>query len=467
MRRSLLLACLMLTVVLTGCAAYHPQPVAPMQIAQRFEERTLASAELRAYLARQLGHDIDPWPLPRWNRGMLTLAADYYSPVLDIARAQWGTAKAGIDVAGAIPNPVLQLPFQYATPNPGPGAPWVVGPALDIPIETAHKRGYRIDQASHLSEAARLAIGNEAWKVRAQVRDALLSLYAARQHTAFLARKAGAQQQIVAMVTKRRSVGENSGPDVDAAVLAATQAQADLAAAHSAAQDARAQLATAIGVPVTALEDIQLDGEAFVTTPPAPPAADAQREAVFHRLDLLASLAEYAAAESALQLEVAKQYPDIHFGPGYTYDTGTHKIAFGLAGITLPVFDQNQGGIAQAEAKRKEAAARAAALQDTIFNDLDHALAHYQASLDAVQLSIARLATARKQLDSQAASFTAGTSDRLTFTQARADYEASEVAHLDAVVAAQQAAGALEDAMQRPLAPESANPTVTQQEISR
>ena len=463
MRRPLLLAC----VMLTGCATYHPQPITPMQLARHFEDRTLASADLRAYLAQQFGHDIDPWPLPHWDREMLTLAACYYSPALDIARAHWGTAKAGIDVAGAIPNPVLQLPFQYATPNPGPGAPWVGGPALDIPIETAHKRGYRIDQASHLSEAARLALGNEAWKVRTQVRDALISLYATRQHTAFLSRKAEAQRQVVAMVTKRRSVGENSGPDVDATVLAATQAQADLAAARSAQQDACAQLAAAIGVPVVALDAVQLDLEALGAAPPAPPDADAQLEAVFHRADLLASLAEYAAAESVLQLEVAKQYPDVHFGPGYTYDTGTNKIAFGLAGITLPVFDQNQGGIAQAESKRKEAAARTAALQDTIFNDLDHALVHYQASLDAVQLSATHLATARKQLDSQAASFAAGATDRLMFTQAGADYQASEIAHLDAVVAAQQAAGTLEDAMQRPLAPETVNATVTQQEIPR
>jgi outer membrane protein TolC len=463
MRRQLLLAC----VVLTGCATYHPQPIAPMQLAQRFEERTLASAELRAYLARQLGHDIDPWPLPRWNREMLTLAAYYYSPALDIARAQWGTAKAGIDVAGAIPNPVLQLPFQYATPNPGPGAPYTTGPALDIPIETAHKRGYRVDQASHLSEAARLAIGNEAWKVRVQVRDALISHYAARQHTAFLSRKAAAQDQIVGMATKRLAVGENSGPDVDAAMLASTQAHADLAAARSAEQDARAQLATAIGVPVAALDGVQPDVDAFGAAPPAPPAADAQREAVFHRADLLASLAEYAATESALQLEVAKQYPDIHLGTGYSYDTGTNRIAFGLPGITLPVFDQNQGGIAQAEAKRKEAAARTAALQDTILNGLDHALSHYQASLAAVQLSADHLATARKQLESQAASFAAGMTDRLSLTQAKADYQASEIAYLDAVVAAQQAAGVLEDTMQQPFAPNGADATVTEQEISR
>lgn len=463
MRRPLLLA----GVLLTGCATYQPQPITLTHLARHFEDRSLTSDDLRTYLTGQAGHEIDPWPLPRWNREMLTLTAWYYSPALDVVRAQWGTAKAGIDVAGAIPDPVLQLPFQYATPNPGPGSPFITGPALDIPIETAHKRGYRIDQASHLSEAARLAIGNEAWKVRAQVRDALISLYAARQRTAFLSRKADAQQQIVAMVKKRRSVGENSGPDVDAAMLAATQVQAELAAARSAAQDALAQLAASIGIPAAALNGVQLELDPFGTTPPAPPAADARREAVFHRADLLASLAAYAAAESALQLEVAKQYPDIHFGPGYTYDTGTNKIAFGLAGITLPVFDQNQGGIAQAQAKRKEAAARTMALQDTIFNDLDHALARDKASLVAVQLSAEHLKSARRQLDSQAASFAAGATDRLTFTQARADYQASEIAHLDAVVAAQQAAGTLEDAMQRPLEPETANSAVIEQEISR
>lgn len=463
MHRAILIA-FTLMALLAGCATYRAQPIAPDQLARQFEERSLASDELRAYLTRELSHDIQPWPVVRWNRELLTLAAWYYSPALDLARAQWGTAKAGVEVADAIPNPVLQLPFQYNTPNPGPGAPFTWGPSLDIPIETAHKRGYRVDQASHLSEAARLAIGNEAWKVRAQVRDALLALYAARERSAFLSRKAGAAQQIVQMVTKRRAVGENSGPDVNAAVLAATQAEADLAAARSAEQDARAQLAAAIGVPVAALDGIEFDLDGFGTAPPAPPAADAQRDAILHRADLLASLADYAAAESALQLEVAKQYPDIHLGPGYTYDTGTHKIGFGLAGIALPIFDQNQGGIAQAEAKRREAAARTTALQDTILGDLDHALARYRAGLDAMQLSARHLATARRQLDSQAAGFAAGNTDRLTFTQASADYEANAVAHLDAVVAAQQAAGALEDAMQRPLAFDAANESLTQQE---
>lgn len=456
-------------LLLTGCATYQAQPIAPAALAQQFETRSLTGGELHAWFTRERGHDAEPWPPARWNRESLTLAAWYYSPALDVARAQWGTAKAGIEVANAIPNPVLQLPFQYATPNPGPGAPFTTGPALDIPIETAGKRGYRVDQASHLSESARLNIATEAWKVSGQVRDAMLALYAARERAAYLSDAADARQQIVRMVEKRRALGESSGPDVDAAVQAGMQAQTDLAAARSARQDARAQLAGAIGVPVTALDDVTLDLDRFGVPPPPPPDLDMQRAAVFQRADLRASLTDYAAAESALQLEVAKQYPDIHLGPGYSYDTGTHRIAFGLAGIALPIFDQNQGGIAQAEAKRKEAAARAAALQDAILGDLDHALSHYQSTRLALQRSMGQLAVASRQLDSRSADFAAGNTDRLSYTQAKADYAASEIAHLDAIVAARQAADALEDAMQRPFAAEdeATNPAPTAQESRR
>ncbi len=463
MRRSLILAC----VVLAGCATYQPKSITPAQLAQSFAVRSLTSDALRAYLAQQLGHDVTPWPLLHWNREMLTLAAYYYSPALDIARAQWGTAKAGVDVAGAIQNPVLQLPFQYSTLNPGPGRPITIGPALDIPIETAHKRGYRVDQASHLSEAARLNIGNEAWKVRSQVRDALLSLFAARERIAFLMQKVAAQQQILDMVEKRRTVGETAEPDVNLAVLVLTQARGELTAARGGLLGARARLASTMGVPIGTLESVQLDLDALDQTGAAPPPAEARRAAILHRADLLGSLAEYEATQAALQLEIAKQYPDIHLGPGYTYDTGTNKIGFGLAGITLPIFDQNQGGIAHAEAKRTEAAARTAALQDTIINDLDHALGHYEASLDALRLSTVSLSTAKKQMDSQAASFTAGATDRLALTQAKADYQTSAITHLNDVVAAQQAAGALEDAMQMPFSPSPLGGTATEKEMPR
>jgi outer membrane protein TolC len=454
MRRALLIT----FALLTGCAAYHPQPISPSELARQFETRSLASEALHDWFVQSLGHDVEPWPPQRWDRAALTLAAYFYSPTLEVARSQWRTANAAIEAADAIPNPVLQLPFQYATPNPGPGAPFTTGPALDIPIETAGKRGYRVGQATHLAESARLTLASEAWKTTAQVRDALLALYAAHERVTLLARKDVAMRDIGSMIVTRRTLGEAAATDAAAALLADAQARADFASARVVEEDARAQLAAAIGVPVAALAGIDIDFDSVAAIPAAPSDADARHDAIFHRADLRASLADYAAAESALQLEVAKQYPDIHLGPGYSYDTGTHRIAFGLAGITLPIFDQNQGGIAQAEAKRKEAAARTAALQDAMLGDVDHNLASYRASVAVLPVADAHLAAARRQRDGAAATFAAGNLDRVAWTQAKADYATAVMAHLDALVAARKAANVLEDTLQRPLIRDEASP---------
>jgi len=461
----------LICLVLAGCATYQPRPITPARLTATFEARSLASDELHAYFVQQWDNNAPAWPPQRWNRDMLTLAAFYYSPALDIARAQWGTAKAGVDVAGAVPNPVLQVPFEYSSNSTGPGRPYTTSLALDIPIETTHKRGYRVDQSSRLSDAARLNIGNEAWKVRSQVRDATLGMYGARERIAFLTRKVAAQQQILAMTQKRLAVGDASGPDVHQVGIALTQAQTELMASQGALQDASARLANVIGIPRSALQSVQLDLDEFGQTGTVPTSSEARRMAIFNRADLQSSLAEYEATQAALQLEIAKQYPDIHIGLGYTYDVGTNKFGFGIPGITLPLFDQNQGGITQAKAKRTEAAARTAALQDTIINDLDHALAHYQASLDALTLSSQRLALARKQLESQSTGFRIGAIDRLALTQFKADFEFSQIDRLNGVVAVQQAAGALEDAMQRPLvmtnSPNAIDGIDTRKEISR
>ena len=65
------------------------------------------------------------------------------------------------------------------------------GTELDIPIETAGKRGYRIEQSQALSEAARVHIARIAWQVRGRVRASLLALYSAEQSEVILL----AQQQ--------------------------------------------------------------------------------------------------------------------------------------------------------------------------------------------------------------------------------------------------------------------------------
>jgi outer membrane protein TolC len=453
--------------MLAGCAAYQPKPIAPAQLAQGFAERSLASEALRAHLERQLGHPIDSWPLARWDRTTLALAAGFYSPALEIARAQWNTAKAGVSAAGARQNPVLQFPFEYITNPSGTGHPYTTGPMLDLAVETTHRRGYRVEQAAFLAEAARLNLANEAWKVRSQVRDGLLAVFAETKRTQILERKVERQQHILQMWRRRQSLGAAGKPDVARAETLLAQAQSELAAANRAQLDARARLAAAVGVPLAILDAAPLDLSEFERAGIPPPAAEARRAAIFRRTDLLGALAEYETSQAALQVEIAKQYPDVHIGLGYTYDAGLNKISLGLASVTLPLLDRNQGAIAQAEARRSEAAARVAALQDGILIALDHALARYQRSLDALRLSDAGVAASGRELDSIATRFAAGALDRLALTQAQLDYQASAIDHFAAAVEVQQAAGMLEDAMQQPLPRTPAAVTQPERDKSR
>src|SRR6202007_2267730 len=84
--------------------------------------------------------------------------------------------------------------------------------------------------------------------------------------------------------------------------------------------------------------------------------AESQRDAILNRLDVRRSLAQYAAAEADLQLEAAKQYPDVNIGPGYTYEERNSSFTVGHSSC-IPLYNRNQGPIAEAEARRKEAAA--------------------------------------------------------------------------------------------------------------
>src|SRR5205807_9905942 len=119
-------------------------------------------------------------------------------------------------------------------------------------------------------------------------------------------------------------------------------------------------------------------------SPQDPVLVHARRAALLGRADLLSSLATYAASQAALQLEIAKQYPDVHLGPGYMYDQGSDKWGLGLT-IPLPILSQNRGPIAEAQARRREAAARFLALQDKIINDIDRAVAEYAVSYQKLQ----------------------------------------------------------------------------------
>ena len=427
---------------------YRAAPISPAVTAATLEARSLSEPGLREFIEKNQGSPLPEWPLSTWDLPKLTLAALYFSPAMDSARARAVTAEAAIVTADARPNPTL-------TVAPGIPTPYLFSVDFEIPLETAGKRGYRVAEAKNLSEAAKLDVAETAWKVRSGVRTALVDYFAALNSVHLQRAEASIRSGQVELLSQRVAAGEIARPELEVERLAEVDSRVALRATEGKVSEARTALAGAVGVPATALDRIEFSWPDF----DQPVNADAlsadsiERDAVLNRLDVRRALYEYAATESALQLEIARQHPDIQIGPGYTFEERNSFFVLGAA-ATLPLFNRNQGPIAEADAQRHEAATRFLAIQARVILESEAALAGYHAALSLLQevdKSLRQVQEKRLRFAQQA--LQVGESNSLDVNAVALESAAIAQTRFTAVVDARRALGALEDAVQRPLEP--------------
>lgn len=431
-----------------ACVQYEDRPISPPENLTALETRTLDDGNL-GELLRANGWT-GAWPPEGWDLEALTLAALYYHPDLEVARARWAVARAHVLSAGARPNPDASVaPGYNSTTPPSLVTPWILTLGLDLTIETAGKRGHRIAEAGHLSDAARFEIATAAWRVRSDLRRSALELYSALERAALLQEGETVLESTVSLLERQLEVGAISPVELTRARLELDSLRLELLDVERQRAEARAQLASSVGVSLQQLDSVSLELDAFDQELPEMPSTEARRRALLGRADVLAALAEYAASQEALQLEIAKQYPDLHLGPGYEMDQADDKWTLGL-GITLPILNRNRGPIAEAMARRTEAAAHFDAVQAAAIGEIDGALVAFDAALGKVAVSRDLLADHERQAAVRRAQYQAGEISRLELNGAELEVTAGELAVLDARVKAEEALGRLEDAMQSP-----------------
>lgn len=447
MKRSLVLV---LTLAgLAGCASYEARPIDAADSALQLEARRLDDAGLRDFIEANLQRADPAQPSTRWGLDELTLAAFYFHPDLDVARAQWAVASARQVTAGQRANPSLGVAPGYNTTTDIP-SPWIVAATLDIPISTAGKRRAGIAEAAQLSEAARFNVASVAWQLRSGVRNGLLDVYAARELLTLRQKRQALEEENVGMLERQYAAGAISSFELTRARLQLDSARLSILDAERADAEARVRLADAIGVPVAALSGVTLSFESLGARPPDLADSELRRRALSNRADILGALAEYAASQAALQREIAKQYPDIVLGPGYEYDQGDDKWSLGVS-LELPVMTRNRGGIAEAKARRQEAAARFTAVQAGALSDIDGALAGYRVALQADEATDSMLTDMTEQEVRAQAMFAAGDLTRSELVGAQIQLSEAAIVRIEASIEAQRAAGLLEDALQLPL----------------
>jgi outer membrane protein TolC len=440
----LALAACMLT--LAGCASYHARPLSADATARALEARSLADPRLAAFIGAAAG----PGAVAgRWDLASLTLAALYFHPDLDVARTQVALARAGLEQARARPNPSLSFEdLSVAATSP---VQYTIAPLINFLIETGGKREARTREAQAQVDAARLRLLSHSWEVRAGVRAALLDLWRGEQRQELLQQELALQEELTDLLDHRLAVGEASSLEVARERTREGQARLALLEAQSQIETARGRLAAAVGVPRAGLDGAAITFTSFDSPPVQTPADEGElrRAALTGRSDVQELLAQYAAAEAALALQIAGAKPDVTLGPGYSFDSAQNRYLL-LPALELPV-NGNHAAIAVARARREETAARFTALQARIVAALDDAQVAYRAAgreLTTAESLLAGESERERQTDR---AFEAGAVDRPGRVAVQLERNAAAQAHLDALVRQRSALGSLEDALQRPL----------------
>ncbi|HEY4302482.1 MAG TPA: TolC family protein [Candidatus Didemnitutus sp.] len=425
---------------MAGCATFDFRPIDATTSAESWNRRALGDEGLHTFLAQASPRPPVTWPQLDWNLDQLTLAALYFQPSLDVARAQLEVARSAAITAGQRPNPTLNASATYDTTT---RPPWIPAISFDLPVETAGKRGHRSEAAERNAEAARWGWVDQIWQVRAGVRSNLLAVYRARRSAALLERQVSARAEVVRLLEGQLQAGAIAPTDVSLARIALRTDQLGWQQAQQAEGEALAGLAEAIGLPDSSLADVKLSFAGLEQLPPAVPARDTQLEAVLHRADVRGGLATYAASQADLQLEIANQYPDIHLGPGYEFDQTDNKWTLGLT-LPLPLLNRNEGPIAEARARRRLAAAQFVAIQAKALNEVALAILACRSTREQWQTATVLLEDQRQRRESVRAQQRAGDADPLATATADVEYDTEAAIELATFVKAQESLGRLE-----------------------
>jgi cobalt-zinc-cadmium efflux system outer membrane protein len=113
--------------------------------------------------------------------------------------------------------------------------------------------------------------------------------------------------------------------------------------------------------------------------------ADLRDKSLAARPDLRAAQISERAADSSIRLQDAQRIPDLNLGLGIKRTLIDNTYNFGI-GITLPVFDRNQGERVKALIQKKRAQNDQKALANQVLSDVDKALTAFEIQKKRVEL---------------------------------------------------------------------------------
>jgi outer membrane protein TolC len=441
---------------LGGCSIepYRPVPLNSELSLSEFTERSLADPVLADFARQQRRADI-AWPPSRWGWQDLSLVGAFYHPDIAVARARQQIAQSAT-AAGQHSSIGGGLLLEHHSDTAGKSSiqtssntsPWSFGIDVELPANGSDRRAARTELYEAQFTAARSDTAATLWHLQIRILRSFIDLFAARSDISLQRDETAALAEIQFMLAKRLEVGGSSATEVAAAQQRRLIGEQALSEAAVREEDAFAALAEAIGVTTAALRKFELGFDGLGDLPRIAASSERLRElALRDHTDLQRLLADYVAAEAAVKLEVARQYPEFSFKPGYLWDQGDNRWSLAIGWLAPPTFG-NQPAIREAEAKRQLAAQQFMARQATVIAEIEAATARQRLTGAAWTRSQALVMTALASEVRSRHGYEAGALDRLELISTRLEKLAAERTALSRHVAALQAQADLAAALQ-------------------
>ncbi len=408
-----------LLLAIAGCATYHARPLDIPAGTTSYNARSLGAASLATALDSLGVHPSEQG----WSDWALAQAAWVLRPERARLAAEVRVAEAARITAGAREPPGFNTETEYSFSGTGGESRWALAVSGVFTVELGGKRGARIGRANAGVLAAVARRDEEAWATRWRVREASVRVAMGQALLIATEREREVADSVAALVRRRFDDGALSATDVARADANAQSARAEASAGRRDGAGRRAELAVAVGVPVSDLERVVLRTDSTMGCDRSPPRDSLQRMALDARPSLRRALAEYQVAEAEVRVEVAKSWPDLQLGPGLFFDHGVGKWTIGFGAPTLPLHG-NRGPIAEAEARREVAAARVAEAQQQILDEVEQALADCRAVEEEVRSL--ELSAIRRRLAMTDSAYVRGEAGLLEVELARLEVTSAE-----------------------------------------
>ncbi len=404
--------------------------------------------------------------------------ANQHSKEIIAAKYNLPIAKAGIEIAAAIPNPRFNLFYGW-----GPaysiiiaGNPQQFG--FQQQLQTAGKRSKQIAVAEANYKVAQELYAGAAFDVHNRVRRAYAELAAAEAYVNLLESQRKAAELLYQTAEKRFQAGKGSKSDSLHAELGVAQFDSLRDQAQTRLQKASAALALVIGETPQAVEIIDVDDNGIfklsaekteLVPEPShelPKLSDLLPEAFLHRADLKVLIEQKNSDQKAVSLAKAQRIPDIFLDSGYQFTTFKKNQPYSLANgpvpnspgcylniiMTHPMYYQNQGEIAQAKGTLNQDYDEIEQLKSQIACDIVRAY-------EAVAVARANIIKFQNEIIPQAAQvsqmalkrYQIGKAALSSAILAKRQYQQILSSYFDSVVAYQNAWADLEKAMGVPL----------------